>query len=287
MIVAQFLKEKLGVYKIRKDEWIFRVCPFCNNPRWNFQVCLPKGVWHCWACNRGGGLKTFLRRLGYLGEFDFEATNGYVLDRTFSIDIDKFEPIGLVHRNWEYFEKKGISIKDLDEWRARVYKEQILFPFFEDKEIVFWVLRDMLKNKWYHAGRRDIPIFKNGNSKQLVIVEGIPDGIKAHKCGFSVLVLLGRNLNKSDKVLIKRGKFEVILCLDGDTTGDVYKKFIAELGEVKWVDVYPYDDPSDMKLEDLKKALENAKPFSLKDNLIFKFQRKTNTCVKNEAISIL
>ena len=41
-------------YKIRKDEVMFQVCPFCGNRKWNFEVNYVSGLYHCWVCDRGG-----------------------------------------------------------------------------------------------------------------------------------------------------------------------------------------------------------------------------------------
>lgn len=44
---------------------IFRSCPACNNPRWNFEVEVSEVFcFHCWACGYSGQSAQFLRSLG-------------------------------------------------------------------------------------------------------------------------------------------------------------------------------------------------------------------------------
>ena len=42
--------------KVKQDEILVEICPFCGNQKFNFQISTTKLVYHCWACSVGGSL---------------------------------------------------------------------------------------------------------------------------------------------------------------------------------------------------------------------------------------
>ena len=45
------------VHKVSKDEIILKVCPYCENARFNFQVSTSKEIFHCWVCGARGKIE--------------------------------------------------------------------------------------------------------------------------------------------------------------------------------------------------------------------------------------
>jgi hypothetical protein len=273
MDVVKLLQMKMGGVKVSGKEHIFHVCPFCKNERWNVQVCFSLGVWHTWCCDRGGRLDRLLKLFGFVGDYNVESSKEIVKEE---IDLKEWLPVVLVkdlkNLSWfRYFIDKEIDVKDLEEWGARVKGDRILFPVFGvNGELGYWVVRDMKTGQWLHprGWSREVAYFKVGKvENKVVLVEGVPDGIKVNKCGFSVLVLLGLHLKPVDERFLERSRLEVILCFDSDVPYYKYKKVVEKLKTVRWVDVSPYDDPSDMKLRELKSRIEEAKIFGLSDEL--------------------
>jgi len=273
MDVIKLLQMKMGGVKVSGKEHIFRVCPFCRNEKWNVQVCFSLGVWHTWCCDRGGRLDRLLKLFGFVGDYSVEGSKEVVREE---IDLREWLPVALVKNlknlPWfRYFIEKGIDVKDLEEWGARVKGDRILFTVFgASGGLGYWVVRDMKTGQWLHpkGWSREVVYFKAGRIvDKVVLVEGVPDGIKVNKCGFSVLVLLGLYLRSVDERFLERSGLKVILCFDSDAPYHKYKKIVEKLKDVRWVDVSPYDDPSDVELDELKKRIEKAKVFGLSDEL--------------------
>jgi len=258
------LISRLGTYRIRGNEYVFKVCPSCGNEKWNMQVAIGKGVWHCWVCNGGGGVKALFRVFGIdsdsLSEIPEEVKEREV------IELGSWDPVwlnGLLFK--EYFGPKEIELEDLVKWGVRYKDNKLLFPFFEAGTLKYWVWRHMIDNYWHMPkgwNKKEVVFTKlvNPRDREIVLVEGVVDGIKVEKLGFNVLVLLGTELYGSCVAFLKLGGYTPIVCLDKDVREDKYEKLKLKLGSFKYVEVL-VDDPSDMPSSQLFQAIKEAKVY--------------------------
>ena len=278
------LSSKLGSSVLRGNEYLFKECPFCHNDRQNFQINLVYGVWHCWSCNKGGKVLTLLKLLGI---FDIKELGqvGLIEKEKWYLNLEEWLPLSVVEnvdkRCWfNYFRNKHLTIADLENWGIRIKGEDLLFPFFRDGSIIYWVIRRMAldKNYWMQPkgwSKSEECLYRINSiyDKRLIIVEGIVDGIKVFKCGYNVLILCGTVLHEVDKQFIFRNNMQPILCLDSDVKEYKYEEFKKHLGLYKVVDIFQYDDPSDIQEKELIEKIERAENYVLGIRLRKKFNK--------------
>jgi len=53
---------------MKGDAFIIKTCPYCGNTHANLELSISKCLFHCWSCDAGGGVRTFLKQF----EISFE-----------------------------------------------------------------------------------------------------------------------------------------------------------------------------------------------------------------------
>lgn len=162
--ILRFASNHLSPYKIRGDELIPELCPFChggqNADRHTFALNLTDGVYVCkrGSCSARGRFEDLATHFGERAEFLRPISKGrkqYVLPnirlqpRTDAIDA--------------YFEKRKISRDTLDAFRVSSYRNGIIvFPFYRDNVLEYVKFRTPQKpqsnerKEWQTAGTRPI-----------------------------------------------------------------------------------------------------------------------------------
>lgn len=266
--IIDVLQKKLGVAVLKKNELVFRDCPICGNDRNNFQVSTNHWVYHCWVCGAGGKLRKLLMLLGVVSFEDIEAVEAVEVERE-GVDLDSWELIRTTSIIDDYFVIKHIDPEDLVEWGVRRKGTQYLFPFYDNRDLVYFLVRDMHGGYWRKpkGWSRDIlsllKIARGTQRDEIVLVESVSDGIRVFKAGFDVMVLAGTSLQVKDKDVLQRINRRIIVALDNDVSCSKYDRFREEIGDFKVAYTGDYEDPSDMGLNELKDLLSNPVDFGL------------------------
>lgn len=268
----QDLVRKFGEYKLRSGDEIGFDCPKCGPGRKKFHlgVNLKKRVWHCFKCtfsgHFGGGIKLIEKPK--------------LVQREVTARIRGFRRLNLSNKSvLKYLRTRGLSYK-----RARRlgwgtctdqrYKDRLIIPIFEDKEITFFVARSInggnpkeLSPKkdegWaqrseiiYGIDRIQTP------TRQIVVVEGIFDAEHLNYLGYTAVSILGSHISEVQvgKILSKRPE-EIAILLDADDAGykgtaQAYSLFLRRFrGRLLRGVPTEGQDPDDMTPEQLKNIL--------------------------------
>jgi DNA primase len=224
-------------------------CPECDEGKnkYNLNVNIAKNVYHCWACDRSGGLKKLFKIYGTSDDVASVRTaqsrlrqarttvevNGFIPT---SIQIAPSETVSLldvphsIHHlaAKKYLVDRGITEELIQKWDI-CYSEfgrtkfRVVIPYINNKkQWEFYVARafyDSIKPKY----RNPTGVAKNevifGEDKvnwkiPLVIVEGVFDSLVL----YNAIPLLGSSVKGHKKLLSKiiKNSTPIILCLDQD-----------------------------------------------------------------------
>jgi len=274
----------------RPDE--FRInCPFCaqiGDPDYKFRCYInsTKGCWNCFNCGSSGGLAK-LRRFINLGpesapiteipelrnrlnsmfkqkkiaEFNLD-TISWPVDHEISPKSFQYmtEVRGFTTEEIErYCIRAGRTYKDTNGELVRRYSGRVLFPFFENKKVVFVVGRSYngTEPKYLNSvGSKDHVVYGIDNVEgEAIFCEGIISSIAAERVsGIPAISCLGKSLSQSQVAKIQRCCKKVYVCLDGtiDVTQRVRSKinriFIKAGIEVHEIILPEGYDPDDLGL---------------------------------------
>lgn len=278
----------LGTVKEQYDELIFKVCPFCGNDKFNFQVNIEKDVYHDWACGAKGKLTKLLKDKGVkFDQIKWQSSIGSTVTvkngRACMVCMDNFIPL-LFTKHISFLLSKGLEPNDIQKYNLLTatsgkYKDKLIIPLFEGSNLVYFVARDMYKKGRYYnpPGEKSkiLPYYLGTKHiMRLYLVEGAFDAISIHKLGYSVGILLGSHISKYQIQRIKDFGFnEIVVCLDGDLKKKavIMNQLLIKNGlrsKIIWFDFM--DDPNDLAVADLdyfKKIISNPKEVTLKDKV--------------------
>jgi len=220
--------------RLRKDELLVEVCPFCGNPKYNFQISTTKGVYHAWCCNAKGSLRG-LGRFFPLGDvakhsrvkLPKEEAFGLTPEDTQQLQVfSKFKELikldsatrrevegFLAGRGLTFDQAIGYKIRYcdqkilLDETREKrynkvTYENRLIIPLFDiSGNLVFFVGRALDKSnstKYLNCGvkrKRFLPVYLGStNPDTVLLVEGVFDALAAHQTGYSAIPLLSMDI---------------------------------------------------------------------------------------------
>lgn len=227
--VLERLDEELGAHRKERHDYNYRQCPYCSNDRWNFAVNLEKHVFHCWACDEGGGIYRLLRRLGIVLDFEIDfkkhkeerVVPGVIPLPEGTVEIsqakDKAKILG-------YLGSRDITEEDIKRYSIKWSEKQkrIVFPFTDlAGEVIFWNARTIYKDvkpKYLHSAvpKSEMVLQYHGVGDEIWIVEGVFDGIAVNKLGKTVVMLMGSSISEHLMTYLRTLKTPVVLCLDSD-----------------------------------------------------------------------
>ena len=142
--VLELADKHLGEYKIRGDELICRVCPWCGGGEHNdletFAINLNTGLWNCrrGSCTRKSG--TIKELCDMFGEetIDNQIVKYNITKKKNFVKPDPAELHELTDGIVTFFNKRKISRKTLEDWKiASDANGNIVFPFYRDGVLTY------------------------------------------------------------------------------------------------------------------------------------------------------
>ena len=229
--------------RMARDEYKIRVCPYCGNTSWNFEINIEKLVFSCWACSVGGTARSFFIEFGLPTDNLPRTHYGRAL-RIVEEDDKLTLPPGcrpvLTHdedailANWAaryLLENRHLTKDDIVEYGIQYTLEsefagRIIWPIYEDDELVYFVARRFMecagrKYTYPEFRRRNITSIYLGQSDRrmtLVLVEGVLQIPNIRRLGYSVMPLLGKKLTDRQMQKLQLRHFErAVVLLDEDS----------------------------------------------------------------------
>lgn len=247
MDVFEFANRHLGKYARKGDEIIPKYCPFChggsNNDKETFALNTVKKTYNCkrGSCNEQGAFFQLCAKFGEKADNnnDFEV---YKTKKHYKKPTTELRPITNQVEN--YLALRKISKKTMDLLTVSSDdKGNIVFPYFEDKELVFVKFRPSKKvekgerKAWRESETK--PILWGMQlcdiSKPLIITEGEIDTLSLYECGLENAVSVpsgSEDLSWIDNCWEWLNKFNKIIFFgDNDSAGkEMVKNCVQRLG---------------------------------------------------------
>lgn len=221
--------------KVTGNSIKLKVCPYCHNDRWNFEISIDKGIFNCWACNCGKGKKieNFLQHYGieynpediqHNGESKKAYLDSVELPKNLRITNSNSVIASYAKRT---LYSRGLTDEIIADFNLRIglsegWTNYIIFPFYNFNGLAAYIGAAISKCPLKYK----IPEFLNKNvyaprlrgSKNLVICEGVYDESTIYRyTDYDTLRLLGKHLFDKQIEMIKASNYEkVFMCLDGD-----------------------------------------------------------------------
>jgi len=294
---SKILRSILGdSYKSGKE--ILFHCPYCNHHKKKLSVNIDKNAYQCWICGQGGSdIYRIIRRFGSyeqkarwrelmdiapeltrFGVNMFNAIKGEDIEETQIVTLPEgFKTLSEPSNSRpykqaiSYLTKRGITQYDVLWWRMGYctkgeYKNRVIIPSFDVcGNINYYVARsfDGHPRRYLNPPASRNIIFNElmiNFDKEIIIVEGVFDALKAGK---NAIPILGSMLTEKGKLFKKivENDTPVILALDADAKkkSQRIKKLFLKYGiEVREVEVQGYEDVGEMTKEQFTKVLNKA-----------------------------
>jgi len=227
LVAFQELVSMLGNYKIKRDEYIFSVCPFCKNSKSNFEINSRKGVYSCWVCGEGGHISFLYKKYGIVSDEHFVSSDKEEKKKT-GLELPSDLRIALPEicgddRPWAYLKSRKLSREDVFGYKIMWWGQEgrIVIPFFDVAgSMIFWTARTIFKGvtrKYVHAQvPKDQLVMRWYAPGDIILVEGVFDGFVAHRAGYETIVLMGTNAGTGVIEYLKNTSKKIIVCLDSD-----------------------------------------------------------------------
>lgn len=274
--------------RMARDEYTVRVCPYCGNERWNFEVNVEKLVFSCWVCGVGGTVRSLFYEFGL--PVDGLPARHYGLKLQLEDEDVKVElPEGcrpVIHpekpdvSNWalQYLTKnRGLTVDEIVRYQIQYtmigdYAGRIVWPIYENDELVYFASRAFMNNIWPvykfpEFRRRGITCIYTGieHRMTLVLVEGVLQIPNIHRLGYSVMPLLGKQLTSEQaQKLVLRHFDRAVVLLDEDSVESgirMARRLTIEGLRASWARTGG-PDSDEITDEELARVLEEAKPAS-------------------------
>ena len=276
--------------RLRHEEYIIEVCPYCGNTRKNMEINTRKLVFHCWVCGTGGTVRGFFRDFdlpiddlpetpeGRREELPQEQAD--VVMPTECKDILKADDILGKWAKTYLLSTRGFTEHSILRFGCQYASEgdlkaRIIVPLYEDDELIYYVARtyvsDFPKYKNPKIRRRNaLPIYFGNDSRMTaVLVEDTFSAMQVNLAGYSSIPLLGTSMtNEQIRKLEKRNFNKVIVMLDPDAKAKAMA--LATRIKVEGMDTtvaLPATDPDELELDEIRTAVEESKAPSLQTKI--------------------
>lgn len=274
--------------RLHHDEYRIRTCPYCGNPKSNCEVNVIKLVFKCWACGTGGTVRGIF--------YDFGLPVGLLPDtpigRREFVDQEQLPVMlpaecrnifdeGLPMSRWalQYLTSdrpagRAMSPAQVNEFGIQYthdgdWAKRVIWPLYENDELVYFVARRFMRNagqayKYPEFRRRSLCPVYTGTTERLtlVLVEGVFEIPNIHSLGYSVMPLLGSEINPAQVEKLTRRNFKrYIVFLDRDA---VQKSIvIAERLRAERLDAYfvctDGPDSDELPFDELEHLLDSPR----------------------------
>lgn len=267
--------------RVRRDEVVVEVCPYCGNDRWNMEINLTKGVASCWACGepRPGRADTVIALL--TGEAvrvpvrHGETTGPPATVRPEIVNVAS--PLENVPSALRYLQRRGV-----DSLTARRYgigiclidghmlEGRIVVPALDyfTARPVGWIGRSYTgrKPKYLSTVASPVPVtgWRALPTAACVIVEGHLDGIAVREAGYSAAVLGGvKGPGLEEWVARLDDRHRIVIMFDGTAVTEAssaYYRAVAvrggDSGSVARVFLPPGADPASVGREEIRRLVQ-------------------------------
>jgi DNA primase len=184
-MIAQELGGMLGVQLNPYAQNQSVRCPMHDDRVASMSISIPKGVWYCWGCGKGGSLLTLARFLG--GDFDrtdliVESAKHMEPEEElvdFREQYEAFSPIRpTTAEAITYARSKGIMYDTLEDFGIRHDgRGTLVMPYFDGDRVVALRYRASGGRKWYESGseRQIYNVNSVRGANTVVLCEGESD----------------------------------------------------------------------------------------------------------------
>jgi len=295
--------------RVRQEEILIKVCPFCGNPKWNFQLSATKGLYHAWCCNAGGSLRG-LSKFFPLG--DIVKYKKYVKEvETFGLTENDLSSLKIFSEFTElnkltkknalivedFLRKRGITLPEALEYKIRFgdekiftdetlkkrYTNRVIVPLFDiSGNLVFFTGRSVerdTKLKYINCDvrrKRFLPVYLgNKHQNTVLLVEGVFDSIAIHQAGYSSIPLLSMDISELQLfALMGVGFKNIVIALDAGEFENSYKLYrrLLKVGLNPYVLLREGDDFDCISREEIKVMVERtleANSEEVRENMFF------------------
>jgi len=173
-------------------------------------------MWHCWACNAGGRL----RSLSVLHPDELNANVEPNVEQKVITIPDEALPISLSKEGVEYLNSRGVNEQDIRQLGVLYNKGDVYIPYYESDKLVAFNVRGT-NGRWTFVGESRESLFYiiYGKTEYVIICEGFFDGVKLMQLGHSVFILFGKLLYEKQLNRLLQIFDKFILALDSDEWG--------------------------------------------------------------------
>jgi len=260
MDIKEFVSKTYGNYKIKNNNILVEICPFCKSIShktgqvskdnlYTFGINLATGQYNCFrgSCNARGHINQLannkIKKIVYTPE-----SNVSFNEQKFLQEIPKCVSIEQSEKTIQWAIKRHISEEILQKYNCRAVKsnQDLVIPVYQEGILVNFKIRDIsginrIKSKHSANGKNFLigTQLCNFDNKQLIIVEGEIDMMSLFQTGFENVVSVPNGANDSwiNDCLWFLEKFEtIILWLDNDLAGEnATKKIVDRLNKKTYI----------------------------------------------------
>lgn len=247
--ILSFCQKHLGEYRIRNNQIVARVCPFCNGGNSGDMETFSVGLYNgAFSCLRGGCGKTgsFRELCEFFGVRPAKSVSlpSSRAKRLYVRPVVDTQP--LTDEIIAYFAQRGISQETLQAFGVCSDAHgNIVFPFYRDKELVYVKYRKPRKHRkedgpkeWQEKNTEPILFGMDAVSfnQPLFITEGEIDALSLYEAGVSNVVSVPGGCSNLDFVSLCWDwleKFQrIVLFGDNDEPGiEMVSTLMKRLGE--------------------------------------------------------
>lgn len=254
----------LGDYKVAGNQYKFN-CPNCEAlgyppDKYNLELNYEKKTWHCWCCNKSGGLYKLVDAYGYKQyAIWFKQNKDKVLEKLESkiLELPKTIPVYNHKDAYSYLIERNIhptiiKQRDIRYCYEGPYKGCIIFPSYNsDQQLSYYVAHNYTHRK-YQEKKSDIHVcfYENQIDKNMPIIltEGVYDSLSVPNS----IPLLG--LKITQPLLDFIANSDVILAIDSEVQYATKRKILKSLHSVarsvKELNIAPFKDLNDCYIKD-------------------------------------
>lgn len=190
----------------KREEVVLEVCYFCGNQKHNLEASASKGVFHCWACKRGGRLSELIEML--TGQQVYipvqRGEQQKKINAPATVTDFKSLSIAMVPSAATYLARRGIPPEVAAQYGVVVCVEPghrlegrlaLQLRDFWTGELAGWVGRSYTGKQPKYISTLVRKVITGWRTRDrattAVVVEGPLDGLSAHRAGFQSAVLSG------------------------------------------------------------------------------------------------
>lgn len=221
--------------KEKKAEVIVEICLYCANSRWNLEMNAEAGVFHCWACDKGGALQSLLREFFSLDiNIPINLQARTPLRKLEPVSAEETERMGLTTIQktppaFNYLLSRGLTLTTIEHFHLKAstnqdheYFGRVIIPVAEywSQQSAGVVARSFMnvRPKYLTNLATNIIVgWRRRNATTHVLVEGPFDAMQVFLSGHNAAALLGRGTSELDwwtgRVPIDDS---IVVMLDGD-----------------------------------------------------------------------